>query len=118
MGLARALVAEQRDVPLAPSAEKHVESHTWPGNVRELKSAVAHALALCGDGPIEREHFPEPLIGASRSAPPPADEGRTRREVLRDAASETLKATGGNVSEAARRLGVARDTLYRMLRRS
>jgi transcriptional regulator of acetoin/glycerol metabolism len=46
------------------------------------------------------------------------DDGRTRQQVLRDAASETLRATGGNVSEAARRLGVARDTLYRMLRRN
>jgi transcriptional regulator of acetoin/glycerol metabolism len=117
-GLARALVAQQRDVPLAPSAVKHIEAHTWPGNVRELKSAVTHALALCGEGPIEREHFPEPLIGGARTSSAAHDDGRTRREVLRDAASEALKATGGNVSEAARRLGVARDTLYRMIRRS
>jgi transcriptional regulator of acetoin/glycerol metabolism len=121
VGLARALVAQQRDVPFAPSAVKHIEAHDWPGNVRELKSAVTHALALCGDGPIEREHFPEPLIGAgraTRAASATRDDARTRREVLRDAASEAMKATGGNVSEAARRLGVARDTLYRMLRRS
>ncbi len=111
--LARALLLRQRDPSpeLAPSAIRHIEAHSWPGNVRELKSAVTHALALCGDGPIEREHFPEPLVGGVR------DDGRTRREVLREAANETLRATGGNVSEAARRLGVARDTLYRMLRR-
>jgi transcriptional regulator of acetoin/glycerol metabolism len=113
VGLAEALLLQQRDPPpaLAPSAIRHIDAHTWPGNVRELKSAVTHALALCGDGPIERDHFPEPLVGGVR------EDGRTRREVLREAASETLRATGGNVSEAARRLGVARDTLYRMLRR-
>jgi len=113
VGLARALLAQQRVPPpeLGPSAVRHIETHSWPGNTRELKSAVAYALALCGDGPVEREHFPEPPLGPSR------DDGRTRREVLRDAAAETLRASGGNVSEAARRLGVARDTLYRMMRR-
>jgi transcriptional regulator of acetoin/glycerol metabolism len=118
VSLARAIVAQHRPDPpaLAPSAVKHVEAHTWPGNVRELKSAVVHALALCAEGPIEREHFPEPLLGGVGRGE--RDDGRTRQQVLRDAASETLRATGGNVSEAARRLGVARDTLYRMLRRN
>ncbi len=113
VSLARSLLLQQRDPPpeLGPSAIRHIEAHTWPGNVRELKSAVTHALALCADGPLEREHFPEPLVGGVR------EDGRTRREVLREAANETLRATGGNVSEAARRLGVARDTLYRMMRR-
>jgi transcriptional regulator of acetoin/glycerol metabolism len=121
--LARAIAAQQRggDVPLAPSAVDHVEQHTWPGNVRELKSAVTHALALAGDSPLGREHFPEPILGSSRPPPPaspPREEPRSRRTVLHEAASETLRASGGNVSEAARRLGVARDTLYRMLKRT
>jgi transcriptional regulator of acetoin/glycerol metabolism len=121
VSLARALVAQQRPTSppeLSPSAVRHLEAHVWPGNVRELKSAVIHALALCGPGPLEQRHFPEPLIGhvPTGVAERPGG-GRTRRQVLRDTARETLRATGGNVSEAARRLGVARDTLYRMLRR-
>jgi transcriptional regulator of acetoin/glycerol metabolism len=113
VGLALALLAQQRVPPpeLAPSAMRHIETHAWPGNTRELKSAVSHALALCGAGPVEREHFPEPLLGGTR------ERARTRREVLRDAAADTLRASGGNVSEAARRLGIARDTLYRMIRK-
>ncbi len=138
--LARALARQQRqaqgggDVDLAPSAVRHIEEHSWPGNVRELKSAVVHALALASGGPIGREHFPEPILPSTPPPPPSSGAGgprgaevggvarsnpetRTRREVLRETASDTLRATGGNVSEAARRLGVARDTLYRMLRR-
>ena len=44
-----------------------------------------------------------------------ADEPQKRGEILRDAVAEALRATGGNLSEAARRLGVARSTLYRMM---
>jgi transcriptional regulator with PAS, ATPase and Fis domain len=112
VGLASALLAAARTSPppLAPSAVRHVETHTWPGNVRELKSAVEHALVLGGAGPLEREHFPAVLLGAPSSA-------RTRDAILRQAADEALEAAGGNVSLAARRLGVARDTLYKMLRR-
>jgi transcriptional regulator of acetoin/glycerol metabolism len=41
---------------------------------------------------------------------------KPRGALLREAAEEALRATSGNVSEAARQLGVARDTFYRMLK--
>jgi transcriptional regulator of acetoin/glycerol metabolism len=97
---------------LHPSAIAHVERHGWPGNVRELKSAILHAVALAGEEPLEAAHFPEPLLTDAPSPP-----SRSRDEILREAAAEALRAAGGNVSAAARRLGVARDTLYRLLRR-
>ncbi|WP_394821908.1 sigma-54-dependent Fis family transcriptional regulator [Pendulispora albinea] len=111
IGLARALL----DLHHAPapilglSAIAYIEEHHWPGNVRELKNALTHAVALAGSGPIERQHLPERILGAS----PPT---RTRSEVLREAAASAVRASDGNISEAARKLGVARDTLYRMLR--
>ena len=113
--LASALLAAQRSPApaLAPSARGYVQTHDWPGNVRELKSAMLHALALSAGGPIEREHLPEPLLGSARSEAP-----RSREDILHQAATDAVRAAGGNVSAAARRLGVARDTLYRMLRRS
>ncbi|MBI2390189.1 MAG: sigma-54-dependent Fis family transcriptional regulator [Deltaproteobacteria bacterium] len=109
VALASALLSRARpDAPtLAPSARAHIEAHEWPGNVRELKSALAHALILAEDEPIERRHFPELFEPKVRS----------RATVLREAAFEALTASGGNVSEAARRLGVARDTVYRMVRK-
>ena len=111
LALAQALLARACSdaPPFAPSGRAHVESHDWPGNVRELKSALAHAVVLAGDEPLERHHFPELLLGEAKL--------RSRAAVLRDAALEALEATGGNVSEAARRLGVARDTLHRMVRK-
>jgi transcriptional regulator of acetoin/glycerol metabolism len=125
--LASALLAELTPHPprLAADARRWIATHDWPGNVRELKSALAHALALAGAAPeIEERHFPRVLL---RSTVAPRTDGgvqttrgdraRTREQILRDAVGETVAACEGNLSEAARRLGVARSTLYRSLRR-
>ncbi len=102
--------------------------HDWPGNVRELKSALSHALVMAGVEPvIGRACFPRVLVtmGGAQGPPQPplsaigatseARGRRTRDEILRSAAADTLRAAGGNFSEAARRLGIARSTLYRMM---
>jgi transcriptional regulator of acetoin/glycerol metabolism len=129
LSLAKALLEQMQsavrrganEVLLTEDASEWIERHPWPGNVRELKSALLHALALARDGPIAHEHFPEILVSDSgpasdgdRRAAPGA---RTKDEVLRDEYAATIRACSGNVTEAARRLGVARSTLYRTLKR-
>jgi len=122
--LARALLADLARAQgvaapeLGPSAIAHVEEHDWPGNVRELKSALGHALCLADDA-IEREHFPSLLVPRGTPAPPPVSAPvRSARESEADAVAAALHAAGGNLSEAARTLGVSRSTLYRMMRRA
>ncbi|MBX3224696.1 MAG: sigma-54-dependent Fis family transcriptional regulator [Labilithrix sp.] len=117
----------KRRACLAPSAEAWVLDHPWPGNVRELKTALAHALALATAGraatgsnaadvvELERAHFPEPLIVGGRAAH--AEAPSSRKRALQTLAEEAVSRAGGNMSEAARALGVARSTLYRMLAR-
>ncbi len=128
VSLARALLAGlsvagggTEDVVLTEDALLWIEQHDWPGNVRELRSALVHALTLAGDGPIGDEHFPELLLSSARLAGEAgashAAGERTRDEVLRDEYAATIRACDGNVAEAARRLGVARSTLYRALKR-
>jgi transcriptional regulator of acetoin/glycerol metabolism len=126
--LARALLAELASAAghganeLSEDASSWIERHTWPGNVRELRSALLHATALAGSGPIYLEHFPELLVSDAHptdddGARPRAPGERTKGEVLRDEYAATIRACSGNVAEAARRLGVARSTLYRTLKR-
>jgi transcriptional regulator with PAS, ATPase and Fis domain len=117
--LARALVAscaKALAVPppeLGASAEAWILDHPWPGNVRELKSAVEHALAM-GRGPtLSVDDFPRPLL---TGVPGLATEDAPRQRALRAMAESALAHARGNMSEAARALGVARSTLYRMLR--
>ena len=119
--LSRALVAAAanalgiaRPPELGASAEAWILDHTWPGNVRELKSAIQHAMAMGPGRCLEVDDFPEALVTV---LPGVLSEG-PRQEALRAMAEAAVARARGNMSEAARALGVARSTLYRMLRTS
>ncbi|MDC0713898.1 sigma-54-dependent Fis family transcriptional regulator [Stigmatella sp. ncwal1] len=102
--------------PMTPGTERLIEAHPWPGNVRELKSALAHALVLAGEGePLAPEHLPDDVPAPSSTAA--VSEGGSRKAAEARALKDAMAAANGNLSEAARRLGVARSTLYRMLGR-
>ncbi len=91
---------------ISPAARARLRAHAWPGNLRELANALAVAAALCDEGEIQPRDLPEALL-----VPVVADDPRAER--LREA----LAASGGNVSEAARRLGIDRSTAHRQMRR-
>ncbi|MBF1801198.1 sigma-54-dependent Fis family transcriptional regulator [Alloalcanivorax profundimaris] len=101
---------------LSPAARRALMAHSWPGNVRELQQALRLGAVLAEDGWIEPEHLPAvPRDGGDPPAPAPAPgtlEGQTRRAML-----AALSASGGNVSAAARSLGIGRATFYRKMRR-
>jgi transcriptional regulator with PAS, ATPase and Fis domain len=95
---------------LSAEAADALARHAWPGNIRELKSVLAVAQVLAGGAPvIERQHLPAEL------APPTPHTAIA--DVERQAMLRALADAGGNVSRAARSLGVARSTLHRMKRR-
>ena len=111
---------------LSPDAIEWIESHSFPGNVRELKTALAHALVMSDGAPvlsascfprvILRDVAPPREVADATTSPSHAEvplSGRRRSDVLQEMMIATLRACDGNVSEAARRLGVARSTLYR-----
>ena len=119
--LARALVASAatavgiaRPPELGASAEAWILDHTWPGNVRELKSAIQHAIAMASGRSLEVEDFPEALVTTLPGGAAVTD--GPRQHALRTMAEAAVSRARGNMSEAARALGVARSTLYRMLR--
>ena len=113
----------ETDVPrFATDALRWMNTYTWPGNVRELKNALHHALVLAnGADELEREHFPEQHIPQPRRSPSSEDPLQAPVESIEDAERRALlqamEASDGNVSEIARQLGVARSTVYRMLKR-
>ena len=106
---------------LAPAALAALNAHDWPGNVRELRNAMARAVALSEGDLIDVEH----LGLAQTLAPPPHEDAAavdlegTLEEVLgrveRAMLCRALAAAAGNRSEAARRLGLSRQQLYRKL---
>ncbi|MGK4009068.1 sigma-54-dependent Fis family transcriptional regulator [Sorangium sp. So ce1036] len=108
-----------------PDALRHIRAHTWPGNVRELEHWVESAIALTPDGRITAGHLP---ARRREGAPAPAAAaaegdaqvamplGLTLDEVTRRYVGATVRACEGNKTEAAKRLGVGRNTLSRALR--
>jgi len=113
--LARSFLrAERRPAAgFTPAAEKILLAHSWPGNVRELGNAVMHANALARGATIDREHLPEELLAPARPRPAVA---RTLAEVEREHVLRVLEACGGSPVEAAKVLGIGRNTLWRKLR--
>jgi two-component system response regulator HydG len=82
--------------------------------VRELRNAVERALVLSPAGTLRPEEFPAEADGtasADGELPFPA----TIDVIVQAAARAMLERTGGNRSEAARRLGISRPRLLRLL---
>ena len=118
--LARALAtAEGRgSIRFSRAACRVLEKHTWPGNVRELENAIRHGLALAEGDVIDAVHLPEDLLAPSAHAAtaPAAAALRSLAEVEREHVLRVLEACNGSQVDAARVLGIARNTLWRKLR--
>ena len=102
--------------PLSASAVDALCNDAWHGNVRALRHACERAVILGGDSRLEAADFQ--LQGPATAIAPPAaaaPRGVRLDELERAAVDEAMRAAQGNVSEAARRLGVSRAALYRRL---
>jgi transcriptional regulator with PAS, ATPase and Fis domain len=86
--------------------------YAWPGNARSVRNVLLKAILASKQDHLTRDDLPLDLGMRGRGGDPDADEQRAP-----DAMREMLGATGRNVSEAARRLGVHRSTIYRRLAR-
>ena len=112
-----ASLAERYSLPtpeLTPDVLAAVRAHSWPGNVRELHHAIERALLLSEPGTLDPAHF----TSRATATPAPTDAipfPATLSEILAAAARVTLEQVGGNKSEAARRLGISRARLQRLL---
>ena len=100
--------------PLTDEVLVALRTYGWPGNVRELRNVLERAVVLSPAGALVIEPLAgrtEPAGGAGTTLPFPAP----LQELARAAATAMLQLTGGNKSEAARRLGISRPRLQRLL---
>jgi transcriptional regulator of acetoin/glycerol metabolism len=110
MILARYRTKEGALVVAQPALDA-LEAYAWPGNIRELDNVISVAAALCQDGVIELFDLPEELL--STTEPPASEPLHPQQSALKT----MLAACDGNISEAARRLGVDRSTVHRQMKR-
>lgn len=124
---------QERPVPrVSPEALDVLLRHNWPGNVRELRNAVEYAATLGGEC-ITPDHLPRLVVHTPRTtlprvpaSPPCCPNGcnvsectvSRERSLRNDELMEAIRDAGGNVSEAARRLGIHRTTVYARMKKS
>ena len=86
--------------------------HLWPGNIRELQNVLSLAAALAGEGVIEAEHVELP-----ETRPAPAGSSHQQVEALRRRLiTEALARHANNHAEAARELGLSRQSISYLIR--
>jgi DNA-binding NtrC family response regulator len=101
-------------VELTPDAVVALQGYAWPGNVRELRNVLERAILLSDKAVLDARdlRFDAPL-----AEPGSAGDGElTLREVERRHIERVLREEGGHVGRAARRLGIARSSLYDRMR--
>ncbi len=114
-----------------PEAMTHLESYHWPGNVRELRNIVERVAILCDGDFIDLPHLPievrqAPVQAAARPLPETWDEFRKLKDEMTDAMvqdlerrflTEALRRSGGNVSQAAKDVGMQRPNFHKLMRK-
>jgi len=115
-GLARHFIQKhggEKVLAISPEAMKQLADHHWPGNVRELESCIIGMIANCEGRVLDSRDFPQAFRAQLQTAH--AASRTPLEEAERAAIVEALEAAGGNISQAALRLGIAKATLYRKL---
>jgi DNA-binding NtrC family response regulator len=97
------------------SALRAMRAYPWPGNVRELISCTQRAAVMAEGRWVTVADLGLEGVEPSWQEPPTLKEARLDLE--RRMVREALEQTGHNVQAAARRLGVSRMTMYRLLER-
>ena len=110
-------LAEHHDLPvpdITPQARRSLLDYHWPGNVRELRNAVERALLLSAPGELDPRELRPQLETIARQGGPIPFPARLD-DITVAAANAMLGLANGNRSEAARRLGISRRRLRRLL---
>lgn len=95
-----------------PKVVELLSEYSWPGNIRQLRNVIYHSRIMAERAVLRLSDVPrlEAPIASTKLF-----HRMTLAEIEREAILETLEATGGNKTEAARWLGVTARTLFNKL---
>ena len=133
----QSLCQSGQQVALSPAVMEMLSRYHWPGNVRQLHNLLRTAVVMVGDDPlVEPQHLPDDflddlradgdavpvatqpvrapaIVQTARPPEPPAPLPQNLQDVTLQAMAQMLRQHQGNVSAAAKALGVSRNTIYR-----
>jgi transcriptional regulator with GAF, ATPase, and Fis domain len=107
---------ERRVLGMAPEARELVQQSDWPGNARELENAIERAVVLGSDSEIQVNDLPETIWEGAPASPSSLTYHAALSEAKKKIVTQSLESTGGNYTEAARRLGVHVTYLHRLMK--
>jgi len=97
-----------------PEAYRRLLSYSWPGNIRELRNVLERAILLSGNSVLGRRDL---RFEPADSGAAPEDLDLTLLEVERAHIDRVLRAEGGRVEAAAKKLGIPRSSLYQKIKK-
>ncbi|WP_050466311.1 sigma-54-dependent Fis family transcriptional regulator [Herbaspirillum chlorophenolicum] len=110
---------------LAAEVQHLLLSHRWPGNLRQLSNLIRTALAMAGSEEcITLQHLPDDFLDEAGALPAPAismpapvaSASLSLQDNEWSAIERALQTHAGNVSAAAKSLGISRNTIYRRIK--
>ena len=106
---------DRPNIVLAPELEKRLISYDWPGNVRQLEMVLKVAVAFMDpeEQVLTEEHLSDDFLEELDERPVV---GGTLEETQEQLIRQTLEQHEGNISAAAKTLGISRATLYRRMK--
>lgn len=107
--------ADRPRLILSAAVKQAMLDYNWPGNIRELHNICRRWVLMVKGNHIASEHLPEKMQKPNPAGHQVPGAGNLR-SVNDELIQSTLEKTGGNVSRAARILGIDRSTIYRRLR--
>jgi transcriptional regulator with PAS, ATPase and Fis domain len=107
----------RRRPELEPALIEALQDYDWPGNVRELENLIERLVVLTRESKLTTEYLPERMLKTAKGEPSP---GETTLEGAVDALKRrmiesALQSENGNKVAAARRLGISRSYLHRLI---
>jgi len=106
---------------ISPQATASLIAHNWPGNVRELENVIQRMMVVCKGEMLETQDLPTEIRGTETET---RDRVRDLKGISRESAGivekkamlDALSKEGGNVTRAAKSLGISRATLQNKMK--
>ncbi len=104
---------QKSNLRLTRTAQTRLLTYHWPGNVRELRHAIERAVIMCEGQIIDEGDFSLPKTAQCPKEPVTDNLDHLEKETIK----KVLTQSNGNISQAAKVLGLTRASLYRRLQK-